>query len=309
MTYQSFACCNPLNINDEGCSREFKIIIHENKYITQDDIYFNIEYSNINYNKIEKIHTNYLTKSNSIGFEKMNIENLKEYKNKINELIDSTIDDIEKEHSSAKNRQTPLFMFHNIELFVKTKNNDTFISIARRGISGLDDLITNGHLSLNLIFPGIKFKYPSLCDLMIRFTRAPFKNDCLKFECHYNLNDVPENESIFVDLKKKYKEYILPAGMKDLMIEPDVKSFKIVPCVNCMFFKVIDVKDYKSKAENLINEYYNKMKLKYYKDGLEIKESEFGTSPGLYHIELLNEDEFKNKADFYRIDRKFICEC
>lgn len=309
MTYQSFASCNPLNINDEGCSREFKIIIHKNKYITQDDIYFNIEYSNINYDKIEKIHTNYLSKSNSIGFEKLNLENLKEYKNKINELIDSTIDDIEKEHSSAKDRQTPLFMFHNIELFVKTKNNDTYISIAQRRISGLDDLITNGHLSLTQIFPGIKFKYTSLCELMIRFTRGPSKNQCLKFECHYDLNNVPENETIFIDLSKKYKEYVLPAELKDLEIEPDVKSFKMVPCVNYMFYKVIDNKDYKSKAETLINEYYNKMKLKYYKDGLEIKESEFGISPGLYHIELLNENDFKNKADFYRIDYKIICLC
>lgn len=308
MTYQSFSSVNPLNINDEGSMREFRIIIHENKYITQDDICFNIEYTNINYDKIENSFVNYLMKSKSLGFNK-DLDSLKEYKTKFNELIDSTIDTIEKEQETAPSRQTPLFIFQNIELYAKTKNNDNYISLARRMFSGLDEIITNGKLSLTQIFPGLEFKYPSLCELMIRFTRAPIENKCLKFECHYNLNDVPENESIVIDLKKKYKEYIVPAGLKDFEVEPDVKSFKMVPCVSYRLFKEIENKDYIAQAKRLIENNYNILKFKYYKDGLEIKESEFGNSPGLYHIEIFNKDEIKNKDEFYSIDYKIICMC
>lgn len=310
MTYQAFSDCNPLNICDEGCMREFRITIPENKYITQDDIYFNIEYTNINYDKVEENYTDYLNKSKKIGYNK-DLESMKEYKTKINELIDSTIDNIEKEHTSAKERQTPLFIFQNIELFVEMKDNDSSISIARRMFSGLDEMITNGNLSISQLFPGIKFKYPSLCELRIRFQRAPIQNKCLKFECHYNLNDVAEKELIFNDFCKKYKELIIPAGFYtgNILIEPDVKSFKMVPCVNFSLFKSIDNKDYIPQAERLTKENYDILKLKYYKDGLEIKESEFGTSSGLYHIEILNMDDIKNKDDFYKIDYKIICLC
>lgn len=310
MTYQAFSNCNPLTIIDEGCMREFRITIPENKYITQDDIYFNIEYTNINYDKIEENYTDYLNKSKKIGYNK-DLESMKEYKNKINELLDSTINNIKKEEEAAKERQTPLFIFQDIELFLETKNNDTSMSIARRMFSGLDEMITNGKLSITQLFPGIKFKYPSLCELKIRFQRAPIKNKCLKFECHYNLNDVDEKELIFNDFCKKYKEYMIPAGFYtgNIMIEPDVKSFKMVPCVKHTSFERIDNKDYISQSERLIKENYDILKLKYFKDGLEIKESEFGNSPGLYHIEILNMDDIKNKDDFYKIDYKIICLC
>lgn len=308
MTYQSFSCVNPLNICDEGSMREFRIVIHENKYITQDDIYFNIEYTNVNYDKIENSFVNYLMKSKSLGFNK-DLDSLKEYKTKINDLIDSTIDDIEKEQEAAPLRQTPLFIFQNIELFVKPKNSDDYVSIARRMFSGLDEMITNGKLSLTQIFPGLEFKYSSLCELMIRFTRAPMKNKCLKFECHYDLNDVSENESIVIDLSKKYKEYVIPAGLKDFDVEPDVKSFKMVPCVSYRLFKKIENKDYIPQAERLIKENYDILKFKYFKDGQEIQKPDFGTSPGLYHIEIFNKDEIKNKDDFYSIDYKIICLC
>ncbi len=308
MTYQAFSNCNPLNIYDEGSMREFKIIISKDMYITQDDIYFNIEYTNVNYDKIEDSFVNYLMKSKSLGFNK-DLDSLKEYKTKFNELIDSTIETIEKEQEAAPSRQTPLFIFQNIELYVKTKNNDNYVSIAKRMFSGLDEMITNGKLSLTQIFPGLKFKYSSLCDLMIRFTRAPMKNKCLKFECHYNLNDISENESIVIDLNKKYKEYVIPAGLKDFKVEPDVKSFKMVPCVSYRFFKKIENKDYIPQAERLIKENYDILKFKYFKDGLEIQQSEFGTSPGLYHIEIFNKDEIKNKDEFYSIDYKIICLC
>jgi hypothetical protein len=316
MTYQAFSNCNPLSIIDEGCMRDFRIIIPENKYITQDDIYFNIEYTNINYGKIKNNYDECLEKIKSLKFDK-NIDSMKEYKYKINELIDSTINNIEKEEEAAKERQTPLFIFQNIELFLEMKDNDTSISIARRMFSGLDEMITNGKLSITQLFPGIKFKYSSLCELRIRFQRAPIKNKCLKFECHYNLNDVSENESIVVDLNKKYKEFMIPAGFYtgNIMIEPDVKSFKMVPCVNFGLFGSIDNKDYIPQAERLIKKYYDILKLKYYKDGVEINESEFGNSPGLYHIELLNKDELvnendvKNNTEFYSIDYKIICLC
>lgn len=310
MTYQAFSDCNPLNICDEGCMREFRITIPENKYITQDDIHFNIEYTNINYDKVDECYGKCSEKINTLRFNK-NIDSLKEYKAKINELIDSTIENIEKEEEVAKERQTPLFIFQNIELFVEMKDNDSSISIARRMFSGLDEMITNGNLSITQLFPGIKFKYPSLCELRIRFQRAPIQNKCLKFECHYNLNDVAEKELIFNDFCKKYKEFMIPAGFYtgNILIEPDVKSFKMVPCVKHTLFERIDNKDYIPQAERLIKENYDILKLKYYKDGLEIKKSEFGNSPGLYHIEILNMDDIKNKDDFYKIDYKIICLC
>lgn len=303
MTYQSFANVEVLKHPDPGLTREFRIIISKDMYITQDDIYFNIEYTNINYDKIEKIHTNYLVKSQSIGFEKMNVENLKEYKTKINELIDSTIDIIEKEQEAAPSRQTPLFIFQNIELYEDDK------MIACRRISGLDELIVNDKLSLNQIFPGIKFKYFNR-QLMIRFQRSPMKNECLKFECHYDLHHFDEGEEK-KEIKGGYKEYIIPGGFYtgDIQIEPDVKSFKMVPLINHHLFKFVDNKDYKSESERIINECYNNLKLKYYKDGLEISESEFGTSPGLYHIELLNRDELSKNKNFCDVEYKIICEC
>lgn len=310
MTYQAFSNCNPLNISDEGCMREFRITIPENKYITQDDIYFNIEYTNINYDKIEENYADYLNESKKIGYNK-DLESMKEYKNKINELLDSTINNIKKEEEAARERQTPLFIFQDIELFMDLKNNDTSKSIARRMFSGLNEMITNGKLSITQLFPGIKFKYSSLCELRIRFQRTAIKNKCLKFECHYNLNDVSENESIVVDLNKKYKEFMIPAGFYtgNIMIEPDVKSFKMVPCVRHTLFNIVDNKDYIPQAERLIKENYDILKFKYYKDGLEIKDSEFGNSPGLCHIEILNMDEIKNKDEFYSIDYKIICLC
>lgn len=308
MTYQSFSNCNPLNHIDDGCVREFKIIIPKGKYITQEDIHFKIEYTNVKYDKIEKSYDKCLEKVKSLRFDK-DIDSLKEYKTKINELIDSTIETIEQEYETAKERQTPLFMFQNIELY----ENEKFI--ARRMFSSLDDLIINGCLYLNQIFPGIEFKYTSDDYLMIRFTRAPFNNECLKFECHYNVSDISDESMIF-GLITGYKEYLIPAGfyLGNINIEPDVESFKMVPCVKFNLLNEIDNKDYKAEAERLIKKYYNKMKFKYYKDGLEISKAEFGTSPGLYHIELLNKDElvnendFKNNTEFHSIDYKIICE-
>jgi hypothetical protein len=299
MTYQSFSVCNPLNTCDEGCNREFKIIIPENKCVTQDEIYFNIEYTNINYNKIECKYDNCFENIKSLCFDK-NVESLKEYKTKINELIDSTIKDIENEHSLAPLRQTPLFMFQNIQLFV---NNNL---VARRMFNSLDEMIINGCLYINQIFPGIKFKYTSDDSVVFRFTRAPIKNECLKFECYYNCSDL--TEKLPSGLITGYKEYLLPAGLNNIEIEKKVKSFKMIPCVNSNIRVNLEYEDYILQAERLIKECYNNFKFKYYKDGLKINETEFGTSPGLYHIEILNKDDFNN-ADFYSIDYKIICEC
>ena len=318
MTYQAFSMRNPLNISDEGCTRDFIIAIPENMYITQDDIYFNIEYTNIYYGEVNKYYEQ-LNKQCIEEFKDCVIKStkkLREQQNKLNELFNNTIKDIEQQKTSAKDRQTPLFMFQNIELFV----ND--VSIACRRLSGLDDLIIDNKLPLTQIFPGLKFKYNHEKQLMIRFVRGPIKNKCCKFECHYNLHDRknPNIKELQLGLGKPfensrtttlYKEYIIPGGFctGNILIEPDVKSFKMVPCVGFMLYKKFENKDYKKEAEKMVNEYYNKMKLKYYKDGLEISESEFGTSPGLYHIELLNKDDFKNKGDFYGIDYKIICLC
>lgn len=318
MTYQAFSDCNPLNVKDAGCSRDFTITIPKgSKYITQDDIYFNIEYTNINYDKVDECYE----KLNKECIEEFrgcvirSTKKLKEQLNKLNEIFNNTIKDIEKEKTAAKDRQTPLFMFQNIELFV----ND--VSIACRRLSGLDELIVDNKLPLNQIFPGIEFKYNHENLLRIRFQRAPIKNKCLKFECHYDLHDRADPNIKGIQLgppfenskiNTLYKEYIMPGGFftGNIDIEPDVKSFKMVPCVGFMYYKKFEKsEDYIIQAEKMINEYYNKMKLKYYKDGLEIKESEFGNSPGLYHIEILNMNEFKNKADFYRIDYKIICLC
>jgi hypothetical protein len=67
----------------------------------------------------------------------------------------------------------------------------------------------------------------------------------------------------------------------------------VVRCKNCKHSESLD---------------RTKPPFKYYKDGLEINETEFGISPGLYHIEILNKGDFNN-ADFYSIDYKFICLC
>lgn len=308
MTYQSFSNCNPLNINDVGCTRDFRITISKDMYITQDDIYFNIHYGNINIDKINKLynalHDNCISIIEGNNCTWKNTDGMKIAKNKINEIFETTIEKMNNEYSFALNRQTPLFIFQNIELYEDGK------MIACRRISGLDELIVNDKLSLNQIFPGIKFKYFNR-QLMIRFQRSPMKNECWKFECHYDLHPFNEGEEK-KEIKGGYKEYIIPGGFYtgDIQIEPDVKSFKMVPCVNFMFYKKFGkTEDYIVQTENLIKEYYNKMELKYFKDGLEIKETEFGNSPGLYHIELLNKDDFKNKPDFYRIDYKIICLC
>lgn len=300
MTYQSFSMCNPLNTYDEGCTREFKIIIPKGKYTTQGDIHFKIEYTNINYNKIECKYDNCFEKVKSLRFDK-SVESLKEYKTKINELIDSTIKDIENEHSLAPLRQTPLFMFQDIQLFV----NDNLV--ARRMFCSLDEMIINGCLYPNQIFPGIEFKYTSDDKVIFRFTRAPIKNECLKFECHYNCSDI--TEGMIFGLITGYKEYYLSAGLSNVEIENNVTSFKMIPCVNSNLHVKLEYEDYRKEAERLIKECYNKFKFKYYKDGLEITEGEFGFSTGLYYIEILNKDEFKNKADYYSINYKFICEC
>lgn len=316
MTYQAFSSCNSLDVNDAGSIRDFKISIPKDKYITQEDIYFNIEYTNINYDMVDK----YYEKLNKECIEEFrncrnrSTKKLREQQNKLNELFNNTIKDIEYQKTVAKDRQTPLFMFQNIELFV---NN---VSIACRRLSGLDELIVDDKLTLNQIFPGIKFKYNYEKQLMIRFQRNPMKNKCLKFECHYDLQDTirPETRGLQLGLPFEnsptttlYKEYIIPGGFftGNINIEPDVKSFKMIPCVSFTLYKKFENKDYILESEKLINEYFDKMKLKYYKDGLEISESEFRTSPGLYHIELLNKDEFKDKADFYRINYKIICLC
>lgn len=308
MTYQAFSNCNPSNINDEGCTRDFRITIPENMYITQDDIYFNIYYENINYDKINKLyndlHDNCINEIEGYKCSLENTDGMKVAQKKINEIFDSTIKTMKNEYKLALERQTPLFMFQNIELFVNG------VSIAWRRLSGLDDLIIDNKLPLTQIFPGLKFKYNHEKQLIIRFQRTSLKNQCLKFECYYDLHSF-NNEEEKKEIKGGYKEYIIPGGFYtgNIQIEPDVKSFKMVPCVGFMLYKKFENKDYKKEAENMINEYYNKMKLKYYKDGLEISETEFGNSPGLYHIELLNKDDFKNKADFYRIDYKIICLC
>lgn len=250
MTYQAFSNCNPLNINDAGFVREFKFIIPEDKYITQNDIHFNIEYS------------------------------------------------------KANQKQTPLFMFRDIELFI----NDNLL--AHRMFCSLEEMIIDGCLYIDQVFPGIKFKYASNDSLTFKFTRSAIKNKCLKFECHYNCHVIPEEGMLF-GLFTGYKEYVLPAGFisNNINIEPDVKSFKMVPCVSYSLYKNLKIEDYKSEVERLIKEYYNKMKLKYYKNGLEISEKEFGKTPGMYHIDLLNEEELSKNEDFYKIDYKIICKC
>lgn len=313
MAYQAFSMCNPIDIDDEGCCRDFIITIPENKYITQGDIHFKIEYTNINYYKIDKYYSDLHSSCVDTfkGCLAKSVEKWKEKQAKLNELIDSTIKNIEDEETKAKDRQTPLFVFQNIELFVDD------VSIARRIVSGLDEMIVNGCLYVNQIFPGIKFKYDSKHQLMFRFQRAPIINKCLKFECHYNLcnrisPDIqlePPFENSKVDLI--YKEYLIPAGFYtgNINIEPCVKSFKMIPCVNLRLFNKIENENYKSESKRLINECYNILKLKYYKDGSEISESEFGNSSGLYHIELLNKNDIKSKDDFNSIDYKIICEC
>lgn len=307
MTYQAFSNVNPLNINDAGFTREFIITIPEDMYITQDDIYFDIHYENINYDKIDKLyndlHDNCINEIKSYRCSWKNTDGIKVAQKKINEIFDSTIKAMENEYNLALERQTPLFMFHNIELYEEGK------MIARRMFSGLDDLIINDKLTLNQLFPGLKIKYTTK-QLIIKFQRNSIKNKCWKFECYYDLHSF-NNEEEKKEIKGGYRDFIVPAGFYtgNIQIEPDVKSFKMVPCVSYTLYNNFENKDYKTVAEKMVNEYYNKMKLKYYKDGLEINESEFGTSPGLYHIELLNKDDFKNKGDFYRIDCKIICLC
>lgn len=313
MTYQSFSNYNPLNINDAGCRREFEIRILEDKYITQDDIYFNIEYANINMRKIDELYENLHEKSCEVvgRYPRKSIKEIKEIQEKIDEMTTQTIKEIEEETTEALSRDTPLYMFQNIELFMKTKIEERYYSIARRTFCGLDEFITDGCLPLNQIFPGIKFKYPSVCQLKMIFTRSPINNNCLKFECHYNLKDKDPEDLPDITPLTKYKEYVLPAGFYtgNIEIEPDVKSFKMVPCISYRLYYKYKYKDLAAAAKRLINECYDLMKLKYYKDGLEIKESEFGNSPGLYHIELLNKDELSKNKNFYDIDYKIICEC
>lgn len=307
MTYQAFPNISLFNIIDPGSNRDFKIKIPKDKYITQDDIYFNIKYTNINYDKIEKIYDDYLTKSKSLGFDKYKSETLKEYKNKMNELIDLTMKEIEEEETKAKDRQTPLFMFQDIELFVIC-GDEREKSIARRMFSGLDEMIENEKLSVNQIFPGIKFKYTFGDTLTFRFTRSIINNKCLNFECHYNLHETKE-EDITFGLFTGFKEFIIPSGFYTgfIDIEPDVKSFKMIPCVNHHLRKKLEHEDYVAEAQRLIKENYDILKLKYYKDGLEVSESEFGNSPGIYHIKLLNENEIKNIDDFHSVDYRILC--
>lgn len=313
MTYQSFSCCNPLNVNDAGCTREFEIIIHENKYITQDDIYFNIEYANINMNKIDELYKNLHEKSyDLIGkYPQKTIKEIREIQEKIDEMTTETIQEIESETTEALSRDTPLYIFQGIELFMKTKIEEKYHSIAHRSFCGLTEFIENNKLPLTQIFPGIKLKYSSVCQLKMFFTRSPIPNNCLKFECHYNLKDKDPEDLPDVSPLTKYKEYVLPAGFftGNIEIEPDVKSFKMVPCISYRLYYKYKYKDLATAAKRLINECYDTMKLKYYKDGLEIKESDFGKSPGLYHIELLNRDELSKNKNFYDIDYKIICLC
>jgi hypothetical protein len=303
MTYQAFSSYNPKNINDAGSMREFKIIIPKSKYITQGDIHFKIDYTNINYDKIENYYNKLQTNCLELfkNYENKNINELKKKQTKLNELIESTIKNIEQEEAAAITRETPLFMFQNIELFV---NN---ISIARRTSYSLEEVIVNGCLYLNQIFPGIKFKYDSEHQITVRFQRAPIQNKCLKFECHYNVADILEN--IIIGLSTGYKEYLLHPDSINIDILGNVKSFKMVPYVSYRLYKKLENKDYKAEAKRLINECYLKLKFKYYKDGLEINETEFGTMPGSYHIELLNISDIKNLDDFYSINYKIICEC
>lgn len=312
MAYQSFSTCNPLNIIDEGCTREFKIIIPKgSKYITQDDIYFNIEYTNINYGKINKYYEELREKCLDLHRDCLcrKIEELREKQTKFNELIDSTIKDIEEEEKKAKDRQTPLFIFQDIELYIKSKDSDEYKLIARRMYIGLDEMIINGCLYLNQIFPGIKFKYNSCFELMIRFTRAPIDNECIKFECHYNLHD-RENPNIkelqISTTNKKYSEMILPGGFScNVNVSCNHCSFEMKPCVGMRLFKCVEPEEWKNKAEELIKKYYEPLNMEFYKDGMKIDKSEFGKTTGLYHIELLNKDELECD-DFYKVDYKIV---
>lgn len=318
MTYQSFSSCNPLNTNDTGCSRDFTITIPKgSKYITQDDIYFNIEYTNINYDKINKYYEDLREKCLDLyrGCLCRKIEELREKQTKFNELTESTIKDIEEEEKKAKDRQTPLFIFQNIELFIKSKADDEFKSIARRMYSGLDEMIINGCLYLNQIFPGIKFKYNSCFELMIRFTRAPFINECIKFECHYNLHDRASPNIKGIQLgppfensstNKKYSEMILSGGFScNVNVSCVHCSFEIKPCVNISLSRIVEPEEWKNKTEELIKKYYEPLKMEFYVDGMKIDKSEFGKTTGLYHIELLNKDELKCD-DFYKVDWKIV---
>ena len=150
---------------------------------------------------------------------------------------------------------------------------------------------------------------------MIRFTRAPFINECLKFECHYNLHDRADPNRKGLQLgppfenssaNKKYSEMILPGGFScNVNVSCVHCSFEIKPCVNMSLSRIVEPEEWKNKSEELIKKYYEPLKMEFYKDGMKIDKSEFGKTTGLYHIELLNKDELECN-EFYKIDYKIV---
>ena len=121
MTYQSFSSCNPLNTCDEGCTREFTITIPKgSKYITQDDIYFNIEYTNINYDKVNKYCKDLREQCLDLhrGCLSKNIEELREKQLKFNELTESTIKNIEEECSNLSLKYSQVLNLNIIHVMI-----------------------------------------------------------------------------------------------------------------------------------------------------------------------------------------------
>lgn len=295
MTYQAFPNIEVFNVKDEGCIREFDIMVSGDKYITQDDIYFNIKYSNINYEKMEKIKKEAYKNINSIC--NGNLEVMNELKMNLNL--------IEDELRKKGKRDTPLSTFQEIEIYyckLYDPQNETLI--ARRSFFSLNELIKNEEIKLTELFPGLKFTYFH-CMLKIRFKRSHRINECLNFTCNYNMNDL--NIKIEGTLEKRlYYEYRLPSGFGNLLLENEGREIKIIPFLHPeqKMFEDLDIENYEEKYNMLLEKIFKKLKFKYYLNGLEIDKDEFGKLPGLYHIKLLNPEDVGDDLGLF--DVKYI---
>lgn len=283
MTYQSFCNIDVKGI-DESCQREFTIVIEKGKYITQDDIHFKIEYSNINKSKIDKCCA-MLKQSlkDYSGNLKNNLKDIESCRDDLNNLFKTQIENIKEEHIKAAKRQIPLFHFQNVELLVNYDGGH-YILIARRMISSLEERIVNNSLYLNQLFPGIQFKYSSDYSLKIKFMRSIDFNECLKFECHYELHDMNNDVEISL-LKPKYEESMLFGTLKEINanfdIDFDYKNIKIVLIVDPMLSRLFEPEEWKNKSIQ-IKKQFKLLKLKYFKNGLEV---DGFSGKGRYHIE------------------------
>ena len=291
MTYQSFS--NVYNKGrDMSYSRDFDIIIEKGKYITQGDIHFKIEYSNVNENKIKKYYESLTEKlidcSKSL---KKDLKDIEKCKDNLDDFFDLQIKNMKEEYNKALKRETPLLHFDDVQLFVEFGGKD--ILIARRNISSLEEKIVNNCLYLNQLFPGIQFNYDSNCSLRIRFNRSSDFNECLKFVCHYNLHDMNENVKIS-SFTKKYEESILYGTLKEINtnfpIDFEYKDIKILPIVDPMLSRELEPEDWKNKSE-VIKKQFKLLKFQYFKNGLKTEEI---NGVGNYHIESsFNEEDFE----------------